>query len=150
MKLALKRSYLLLFGMLFSFGLSNVTAQDTLRIEEAIQKGLEKNFAIRIAKNEAQIAKNNNSLGNAGLLPVVTADGNISKRIEDNETQYSANSIPDRNDKGVETTSYNYGIDATWTIFDGLTMFATKDRLNLEAEIGRSKLVWKSKIYLLN
>ena len=139
MKLVYKRSYLVLFGLLFSFGFSNVMAQDTLRIEEAIQMGLEKNFAIRIATNEAQIAKNNNSLGNAGLLPVVTADGTISKRIEDNETQYSANSIPDRNDKGVETTNYNYGIDATWTIFDGLTMFATKDRLNLEVEIGEEQ-----------
>ncbi len=139
MKLVYKRSYLVLFGVLVSFGFSNVLAQDTLRIEEAIQKGLENNFAIRIARNEAQIAKNNNSLGNAGLLPVITADGTISKRIEDNETQYSANSIPDRNDKGVETTSYNYGIDATWTVFDGLTMFATKDRLNLEAEIGEEQ-----------
>ncbi len=139
MKRTFKRSYLVLFGVLISFGFSNVFAQDTLRIEEAIQMGLEKNFAIRIATNEAQIAKNNNSLGNAGLLPVVTADGTISKRIEDNETQYSANSIPDRNDKGVETTNYNYGIDATWTIFDGLTMFATKDRLNLEAEIGEEQ-----------
>ena len=108
MKSVFKRSYIVLFGVFVSFGFSNVLAQDTLRIEEAIQKGLEKNFAIRIATNEAQIAKNNNSLGNAGLLPVVTADGTISKRIENNETQYSANSIPDRNDKGVESTSYNF------------------------------------------
>ncbi|MEP1305135.1 MAG: TolC family protein [Balneola sp.] len=134
MRSGYKKSFLVLVGILFS--VMNVSAQDTLRIEEAIQKGLEKNFAIRIAKNEARIASNNNSLGNAGFLPVVTADGTISKRIEDNETQYSTNTIPDRNDKGAETTNYNYGIDATWTVFDGLTMFATKDRLSLEADIG--------------
>lgn len=128
-----------LISMLCIVAIPEVNAQDTLRIEEAIQKGLEKNFAIQVARNEAQIAKNNNTLGNAGFLPVVTADGGVSKRIEDSETQYSANSIPDRNDKGAETTNYNYGIDATWTVFDGLTMFATQDRLSLEADIGNEE-----------
>lgn len=118
---------------------SGLIAQDTLRIEEAIQKGLEKNFAIRIAINDAQIAQNNNTLGNAGFLPVVTADGSLTKRIEDNETQYSTNAIPDRNDKGAETNVYNYGIDATWTVFDGLTMFATQERLSLEENIGNEE-----------
>jgi len=136
MKFDNSKSAVVFFGILFSIGLTNISAQDTLRIEDAIQKGLEKNFAIRIAKNEAQISANNNSFGNAGFLPVVAADGTVSKRIENNETQYSANSIPDRNDKGAKTTNYNYGLDATWTVFDGLTMFATKDRLTLEADIG--------------
>lgn len=109
---------------------------DTLRIEEAIRQGLEKNFAVRIARNNARIASNNNSPGNAGFLPVITADGSINKRVEDNVTDYSTPSIPDRNDEGAETTVYNYGVDATWTIFDGLTMFATSDRLSLEEDIG--------------
>lgn len=139
MKLFYKGLFIALFGIFLSVGTGSVLAQDTLRIEEAIQKGLEKNFAIRIAKNEAEIAANNNTLGNAGFLPVLTADGTISKRIEDSETQFSTNNIPDRNDKGAETTVYNYGIDATWAVFDGLTMFATKDRLSLEADIGNEQ-----------
>lgn len=128
-----------LIGTLCLIAISEVNAQDTLRIEEAIKKGLEKNFAIQVARNNAQIAENNNTLGNAGFLPIVTADGGIIKRIEDSETQYSTNTIPDRNDKGAETTNYNYGIDATWTVFDGLTMFATQDRLSLEADIGNEE-----------
>ncbi len=116
----------------------NAKAQraDTLRIKEAIRQGLEKNFAVRIARNNAQIASNNNTPGNAGFLPVITADGSVNKRVEDNVTEFSAPSIPDRNDEGAETTVYNYGIDATWTVFDGLTMFATSDRLSLEEDIG--------------
>jgi outer membrane protein TolC len=118
---------------------SGLIAQDTLRIEEAVQKGLEKNFAIRIARNNAEIAGNNNTLGNAGFLPVLTADGTLNKRIEDSETQFSTNAIPDRNDKGAETTVYNYGVDASWTVFDGLTMFATQERLSLEENIGNEE-----------
>jgi outer membrane protein TolC len=116
-----------------------IYAQDTLRIEDAIKQGLEKNFAILIARNEAQIAENNNTLGNAGFLPVVTADGAVTKRVEDNETQYSTNAIPDRNDKGAETTVYNYGVDASWTVFDGLKMFATQERLSLQENIGNEE-----------
>jgi outer membrane protein TolC len=110
-------------------------AQDTLRIDQAIEIGLKSNFSIRIANNEARISENNNSLGNAGFLPTVTADGSLNKRVEDNKTSYSTNAIPDRNDKGAKTTVYNYGVDANWTIFDGLTMFATSDRLSLESDI---------------
>ncbi len=114
----------------------SVEAQDTLRVEEAIRLALEKNFAIRIARNDARIAGNNNSMGNAGMLPVLSSDGSINRRVEDNVTEFSSDNIPDRNDIGVETTVYNYGIDANWTVFDGLTMFATLDRLSLEADIG--------------
>lgn len=118
------------FGMMFSA----VHAQQTLPLEEAIRVGLEKNFAIRIAENEVRIAENNSSLGNAGFLPTVSASGAINGRLQDNKTVFSGQ-LPDRNDKDVTTTVYDYGVNAAWTIFDGLTMFATFDRLSKEKEI---------------
>lgn len=106
-------------------------AQDTLDVEQAIRMALENNFSIRIARNNAEISSNNNTLGNAGFLPSVTASGGVNRSVQDNVTNYSAAGIPDRNDKDATTTVYNYGIDASWTIFDGLSMFATADRLDL-------------------
>lgn len=114
-------------------------AQDTLSIEKVIRTGLENNFAIRIAENEAQISSNNNSPGNAGFFPVVTADGTFNESIEDNRAEYSTNAIPDRNDQNARTTIFSYGVNATWTVFDGLTMFATSDRLSLEEEIDETE-----------
>jgi outer membrane protein TolC len=111
--------------------------QDTLDINQAIRMGLENNFSIRIAENNARIAENNNSIGNAGFLPTVTADASLNKRVQDNTTNYSSDALPDRNDEGVETTVTNYGVDATWTVFDGLTMFATADRLDFQADISQ-------------
>ncbi len=108
---------------------------DTLDINQAIQIALENNYSIRIAQNNADIATNNNSLGNAGFLPTVTADARLNKSVQDNRTEFSGNAIPDRDDKGAETTVINYGADATWTVFDGLTMFATSDRLEFQADI---------------
>src|SRR5690554_638565 len=135
MKMTINR-FLILALFSFMIAATGLQAQDTLRVSEAISKGLEHNFSIRVAKNDARITSNNNSLGNAGFLPVITADGAINKRIEDNVTNYSAATLPDRDVKGAETTNYNYGIKANWVIFDGLTMFATSDRLSIEAEIG--------------
>ena len=37
-------------------------------MQQAIATGLKNNFAVLIAKNDAEIARNNNSLGNAGFL----------------------------------------------------------------------------------
>lgn len=121
------------------FSTQPLLAQDTLSIEKVIRTGLEKNFAIRIAENEVRISANNNSLGNAGFLPVITADGTFNESIEDNVTEYSTNAIPDRNDENARTTVYNYGVNATWTIFDGLSMFATSDRLSYEEEISETE-----------
>ncbi len=123
--------FILSYGSLFA------QDTDTLRINEAIQIALENNYSIRIARNNAEIASNNNSLGNAGFLPTVTADASINQSIQDNRTEFSSDAIPDRNDKGAETTVTTYGVDATWTVFDGLTMFATSDRLQFQADISQ-------------
>lgn len=131
-------AFILIFGTSL-LSIQPLSAQDTLSIEKVIRTGLEKNFAIRIAENEVRISSNNNSLGNAGFLPVITADGALNESIEDNVTEYSTNAIPDRNDENARTTVYNYGVNATWTIFDGLSMFATSDRLSYEEEISETE-----------
>lgn len=112
--------------------------RDTLNISEAVLIGLEKNFSVRIARNNARIAGNNNSAGNAGFLPAVDASAGLSKTISDSKTEYSdGTGIPDRNDAGAETTVKSYSIDAAWTVFDGMKMFAASDRLGAEAEISK-------------
>ena len=126
---------IILFGVLCV----NVSAQSTLQLEEAIRIGLEKNFSIRIAENEIRISENNKSVGNAGFLPVISADGSINQRIQDNVTVYGNPNIADRNDQNAKTTVYDYGLNATWTIFDGLTMFATLDRLSAELDISEAE-----------
>ena len=130
-----RRTPLLLTIGIVLLSIHSSLAQDTLSIEKVIRTGLENNFAIRIAENEARISSNNNSLGNAGFLPVISADGAFNESIEDNVTEYSTNAIPDRNDQNARTTVFNYGVNARWTIFDGLSMFATSDRLSFEEDI---------------
>lgn len=133
----MKPRYILITAVLF-FASNPVLAQDadTLDINDAIRIGLQNNYAIQIARNNAEISENNDALGNAGFLPTVTADGSLTQRVQDSRTEFAPGTIPNRNDEGAETTVTNYGVDAAWTIFDGLTMFATADRLDTQADIG--------------
>lgn len=116
-----------------------VHAQVILELEDAVKIGLENNFSIQILENQVQISENNNSIGNAGFLPVISADGSINERVQDNITVYGNPNIADRNDQNAVTTVYDYGINATWRIFDGLTMFATLDRLSNEMEVSEAQ-----------
>lgn len=135
---------IILFGSLFV----NVSAQSTLQLEDAIRIGLEKNFSIQIAENEVRISENNNSIGNAGFLPVLNADGSINQRIQDNVTVYGNPNISNRDDQNAKTTIYDYGLNATWTIFDGLTMFATLDRLSTQLDISEAEARYQVELVL--
>jgi len=122
-------------------GLTNpLQAQVILELEDAVSIGLENNFSIRIVENEARISDNNNSIGNAGFLPSISADGSINERVQDNVTVFDNPNISDRNDEGAVTTVYDYSVNATWRIFDGLTMFATLDRLSNEMEVSEAQV----------
>ncbi|CAN0083648.1 unnamed protein product, partial [Chrysoparadoxa australica] len=102
-------------------------------VEEVVGLALEQNYHIRLEKNNLSIAENNNTLGNAGFLPTVELTGSANQTVQDTELQFANGDGQSRS--GAVSTSYNAGAGLTWTLFDGLRMFATKDRLE---EIQRS------------
>ncbi|MFH5833334.1 TolC family protein [Halalkalibaculum sp. DA384] len=117
---------------------TNVTAQnqELLTLDQAIRISLDNNFSIQIARNNAAIDDNNQSYGNAGFFPELTAAASRSKRIEDSKSEFSGNSIPDRDVKGAETTTTNATASLNWTIFDGLGMFTTYEKLGELKKLG--------------
>jgi outer membrane protein len=46
-------------------------SQELLTLENAISTALEKSYAIKVARSREAIAHNDNTRGNAGMLPVV-------------------------------------------------------------------------------
>jgi len=119
-----------------------VQAQEKLSLQDALGMALKNNYSILISKNDAAIAKNDNTPGNAGLLPSVTAAGGISK-TETNLTQnYTDGRVVDKNNVG--STSANAGVALNWTLFDGLKMFITKSKFNEIAALG--ELAYKQEI----
>ena len=105
-------------------------------MEDAITTGLEKNYSIRISKNNNEIAKNNNTIGNAGLLPSVGISGSARKSISTSETEAVGGAVTKSNNAG--TTALALGASLDWTLFDGFKMFVQKDKLGLLQKQGET------------
>lgn len=121
-------------SLLLLFFATGISAQEVLSLEQAIELALKNNYDIRIAKNREDIASINNSAGKAGMLPRanVTLTDNASLT---NLNQEFSNGL-EVNTKNVTGNVVNPSFNISWTLFDGLKMFATKSRLKRLEEIG--------------
>ena len=108
-------------------GLYHVKAQDTLELATAIQIGLENNFNIKISDGQRQIASNNNTYGNAGFLP--TLDVSAARRYSRENTANIFINGQEQSVDGANSNNLTAGAVLNWTLFDGVTMFHTKSRL---------------------
>lgn len=107
-----------------------------LTFEDAITNGLSNNFSIRIIKNETNIAKNNNSLGNAGFLPTLGFSGSARESALTTETTAVGGEVTKGDKAG--TSQLSAGASLVWTLFDGFKMFIQKDKLGLLQKQGET------------
>ncbi|MFH1052242.1 MAG: TolC family protein [bacterium] len=128
---------MLIFLLLFGFVLESI-AGDSLKLSDAIRYALDKNYSIQIVKKTSEIAKNNYSTGNSGMLPKLDAYGgaNISmtnlemelagSRTTSDSGSSAGNMIISKD--GNVTRNYNAGVDLNMTLFDGFAMFISYDK----------------------
>lgn len=122
---------------LFIIGFS-AQAQDLLTLEDAVKIALENNYDIKIAKNNSKIDATNNNLANAGMLPSLNANfTNNNSQLNTTQTQADGTERKLDNAKNMNLT---YGVGLDWTIFDGLSMFARKEQLNVLEQQGKAEL----------
>jgi outer membrane protein TolC len=113
-------------------------AQELLTLEDAIKIALENNYDIKIAENNSKIDATNNSLANAGMLPSLNANfTNNNSQLNTTQTQADGSERKLDNAKNMNLT---YGVGLDWTIFDGLSMFARKEQLNVLEQQGKAEL----------
>lgn len=123
---------LFLTGILFIFYAGTVSAQDRLSLEDAIGIGLGNNYNIQIFENQASVAENNRSLGNAGFLPALNLSASRTESVEDSEFNAGGQA---QTTSGARSTTTNAAVNLDWTLFDGLGMFKTYDLLGVLEEI---------------
>ncbi|MGO4903960.1 TolC family protein [Flavobacterium sp. W20_MBD1_R3] len=127
------RSFLLIF-----LGVFNTYAQEILTLESAITIALENNYEIKIATNNLKIEKTNVAVGNAGMLPTITASV-----VDNNSVQNSSQTRQDGEQTELDNAKNNslsYGVGLDWTIFDGFRMFARMDQLKELQKLGEAQL----------
>ena len=128
----------ILFIIINLFCISYTNAQELLSLEDAVAITLKNNYDIKIAKNTLKISETNNSIGNSGMLP------NISATIQDNKS--SINTTQTQADgtqktlNGAKNLGFSYGVGLDWTVFDGFKMFAKREQLQALEKQGGAQL----------
>lgn len=129
----IKIFYLIVFSVF-----SSSYSQEILTIENAIKIALENNFEIKIASNNYNIAKTNSAIGNAGMLPTLTASVAANNRVQ-NSTLTLQNGVVNALDNALNN-SLNYGVSLDWTIFNGFKMFTRLEQLKELEKLGSTQL----------
>jgi len=115
-----------------------VVVAQPLTPEQAVAIALEHNHGIRLAKLDARTAELLNNAGNAGMLPTLDANGFYS--IDNSSTKQTFFSGEVREADNADSRVLDGALALNWTVFDGLAMFAAKDRLEALEQIGRTEL----------
>lgn len=109
-----KSIYTLSLCLLASFA---IQAQEVLSFEQALSNTLKNNYNIQVSSIDEQVAENNAKRSANGYLPIISANGTYSwSAFQGNNETINGDFSYDANN------SYNYsaGINATFTLFDGL------------------------------
>lgn len=109
-------------------------AQRVITADNAVAIALKNNFDILVSRNDANIAKMNNTPGNAGMLPTVAVNGSDNYSINNSHIKQSTGT--EINSSNARTNAINTGLALNWTLYDGGKMFVTKNKLNEIAALG--------------
>ncbi|MBX7052050.1 MAG: TolC family protein [Flavobacteriales bacterium] len=123
---------------LFLFSGKLILAQEVLSLQQAIDSALLNNYRIAVARNEVEIAQNNNHPGQAGMLPTVGL--NISDTPANNNIRQEFANGSEIVRNNVNSNNLNAQIAASMTLFDGGRMFALRNKLGEQQSLAELTL----------
>src|SRR2546423_2054515 len=126
----MKRLLLLFFSLCTFFF---IRAQ-VLTLEEAIATALKNNYNIQLARLDSTSAALNNSYAYAAFIPQL--NGILSKTWNNNAQKVELQNGTKRDASGLRSNNLNAAVNLNWTLFDGLRMFAAKEKLQQIQELG--------------
>ncbi|MDL2221857.1 TolC family protein [Parabacteroides sp. OttesenSCG-928-N08] len=103
-------------------------AQEVFSLRQCIETGLDRNYSIRIVRNEQQVSDNNATIGNAGYLPTFDLSAGFSGTVTDTRSDLRSGGEQEKT-TGISNETGNIGLNMNWTIFDGFGIQATHERL---------------------
>jgi outer membrane protein TolC len=122
----------------------NIAAQQAqeLSLEEAVTIALENNFDIQISQKNLESAQINNTWAAAGMFPSVNVGLSQTNRFDNTESV----TMDGRNE--ISNSGIRPYIQLQWMLFNGLSVYITKDKLNLIEQLseGNAALIVENKI----
>ena len=131
MSKTMKKGWMLLFFMIPAI----VSSQEMMDLQECLRRGLEKNYDLRITRNEELISDNNVTLGNAGFLPDVSLNSGYTLR-NSNTDQFPVEEGEVVQSRNANTYTLDAGVNLNWTLFEGFRVQTNYKRLQEMQTIG--------------
>ena len=111
-----------------------ISAQEVYDLKRVLEIGLDRNFDIRIIRNEQQISDNNLTLGNAGFLPSLDVNAGYNGSLSNIYQNLADDS--NRSFQNIFNQGANVGLNLNWMVFDGLRMQTQYERLKEFQQMG--------------
>lgn len=109
-------------------GCSSISySQTILTAEESVALALQNNYDILLVRNDSAAYALDYRYANYAFLPGIS--GSVSKLWNTNHQQQELSDGTKRDRKGIKSNNLVSSINLNWTLFDGLKMFAIRDRL---------------------
>ncbi len=125
--------YILSIISVLAFAVS-ADAQRVLSLKECLETGLQNNYDLLIVRNEQQIAANNATAANAGMLPSLDLSAGYSGAA-DNTTTYPREGESETV-KGAYDQVVDVGVGLGWTLFDGFKLRTNYKKLQEMKTLG--------------
>ena len=102
-------------------------AQDVLSVEEAIEAALKSNYDIETVRLDSTSYAIDYAYAKAAFLPALNGSASRVFNHNNQNQKLSDGSIKQRN--GIKSNNLSASVNMNWTLFDGLRMFATREKL---------------------
>jgi len=112
----------------------NVCYGQVLTLEEAISTALKNNYNILLARIDSSVAALDNSYANAAFIPQINATAGRVWNVNAQKVEFADGRK--RDTSGLKNNNLTANVALNWTLFDGLRMFATRDRLEQLVQLG--------------
>ncbi|MEE6187770.1 TolC family protein [Niabella digestorum] len=112
----------------------SVNGQRVLTLEEAIATALQNNYDIQLARGDSLVAAIDYSYRNAVFLPSVNI--NAGATFNNNNQRQTLADGSERKSNNVRSNNIQGSLGLDWVLFDGLRMFATRDKVAALLESG--------------
>jgi len=103
-------------------------AQNRLTVEQAIIATIENNFDIELLRNDSISYALDKSYARAAFLPRVNATTGMVFNNNNQKQSFTDGTKRERN--AIRSSNLTGAVQLNWTLFDGLKMFATRDKLS--------------------
>ncbi|WP_299246289.1 TolC family protein [uncultured Aquimarina sp.] len=149
------KTYMLGIAAIMVSALIKAQTLETLQLDEAIAIAVENNYGIKAIKTDVEVAKNNNTLGNAGLLPSVGINAGYDLSFDNLDltiANFANDGQGNRNisENGVQSYNIHGSVDVTYPIIRGVRGQYLLDQLGYLETIGNKQLELEVELLTVN